>query len=76
MEDRSSKLNMCSACLHVAADTLRSTTTLVEALYILYFNEHHYNTRLLDAYATLVVSSIVVAGILRAHCTHELQATR
>jgi len=57
------RINMCSALMHVASDALRSITTLIEGLLILYTDLDSENT---DAVASLIVSSIIVIGAIGA----------
>ena len=56
-----SKLNMASALLHVGSDSLRSMTTLVEAILLWTTN---YNGTFIDAWASLIVSGLILLGAL------------
>merc|ERR1712025_1399644 len=50
------EVNMCSALLHVGADTIRSTTTLTESILIVHFNWNGTST---DAWASIIVSILI-----------------
>ncbi|GAB5360710.1 hypothetical protein AAMO2058_000650600 [Amorphochlora amoebiformis] len=56
-------INILSALMHVASDALRSVTTLIEGLLILYTDLDSENT---DAVASLIVSTIIVIGTTAA----------
>lgn len=55
-----SAMNMCSAFSHVIADTIRSVTSILLGLVVLF--DHTVNGSRCDAYATLVVSSTILFG--------------
>ena len=56
-------LNMGSALMHVLSDSLRSITTLIEALLIfLLAEEGDGSSALFDAWATLVVAGLVIVA--------------
>mmetsp|Transcript_343 Transcript_343/g.490 ORF Transcript_343/g.490 Transcript_343/m.490 type:complete len:412 (-) Transcript_343:679-1914(-) len=63
VEVEMARINMCSALMHVGSDALRSITTLIEGLLILYTDLDSENT---DAVASLIVSSIIVIGTIGA----------
>jgi len=54
-----SQINMISALLHVLSDSIRSLTTLMEAILIKWFGT---NGEITDAVAGLIMFSIIVAG--------------
>ena len=54
-----SRLNMCSAFLHVLADCMRSSTTLTEAVLIGWYG---FDSERTDAIASLVVSATILLG--------------
>ena len=58
-----SRLNMCSAFLHVLADCMRSSTTLTEAVLIGWYG---FDSERTDAIASLVVSATILVGCAAA----------
>ncbi len=58
-----SRLNMCSAFLHVLADCMRSTTTLTEAVLIGWYG---FDSERTDAFASLIVSATILLGCAAA----------
>jgi hypothetical protein len=56
-------LNMGSALLHVLSDSLRSATTLVEAILILSYPE--VPSSAFDAWATLAVTATILAALAK-----------
>lgn len=56
-------MNMRSALLHVGADFLRSSTTVVEGLFIIFGGTHGRST---DSVAAMVVSSTILLGACSA----------
>lgn len=58
-----SRLNMCSAFLHVLADCMRSSTTLTEAVLIGWYG---FDSERTDAIASLVVSATILLGCAAA----------
>jgi len=56
-----SEVNMCSALLHVGADTVRSTTTLAESILIVQFQ---WDDRSTDAWASIIVSGLITVASL------------
>jgi hypothetical protein len=58
-----SRLNMCSAFLHVLADCMRSTTTLTEAVLIGWYG---FDSERTDAIASLIVSATILLGCAAA----------
>ena len=56
-----SEVNMCSALLHVGADTVRSTTTLAESILIVQFQ---WDGRSTDAWASIIVSGLITLASL------------
>eukprot|EP00467_Chlorarachnion_reptans_P015835 CAMPEP_0114509232 /NCGR_PEP_ID=MMETSP0109-20121206/13086_1 /TAXON_ID=29199 /ORGANISM="Chlorarachnion reptans, Strain CCCM449" /LENGTH=377 /DNA_ID=CAMNT_0001688343 /DNA_START=212 /DNA_END=1345 /DNA_ORIENTATION=- len=63
VDSQIARINMCSALMHVGSDALRSITTLIEGLLILYTDLDSENT---DAVASLIVSTIIVFGAVGA----------
>jgi len=63
VKSQMARMNMCSALMHVGSDALRSITTLIEGLLILYTDLDSENT---DAVASLIVSTIIVIGTIGA----------
>mmetsp|Transcript_8502 Transcript_8502/g.16730 ORF Transcript_8502/g.16730 Transcript_8502/m.16730 type:complete len:271 (-) Transcript_8502:247-1059(-) len=61
--DHTGKMNMCSALSHVLSDTMRSITTLVESIILL---NTDINGARADAYASLVVSSLIILGLIKS----------
>lgn len=59
------KVNMCTAFLHVGADFLRSSTALIASILMLGFG---YNTGHTDAWASLLVGAVILAGAMTASC--------
>lgn len=59
----SSHVNMCSALLHILSDLMRSITTLVASL-LIWFGS--FDGRVIDGWAAIIVSAIIIAGILGA----------
>jgi len=55
------EVNMCSALLHVGADTVRSTTTLAESILIMHFQ---FDGRATDAWASIIVSGLITIASL------------
>jgi len=55
-------LNLYSAGLHVIADLMRSTTTLIESILIWFYN---YESNVTDAWAALIVSSLILLPCLQ-----------
>jgi len=53
----SGDLNLQAAAIHVIADLMRSTTTLVESILIWFFN---FDSTTTDAWAALIVSALIV----------------
>eukprot|EP00927_Polykrikos_kofoidii_P080391 TRINITY_DN77265_c0_g1_i1.p1 TRINITY_DN77265_c0_g1~~TRINITY_DN77265_c0_g1_i1.p1 ORF type:complete len:284 (-),score=48.01 TRINITY_DN77265_c0_g1_i1:12-824(-) len=51
-------VNMCSALMHVLADLLRSTTTLIASIMMFC----GYSSEKVDAWASLIVSGLIFAG--------------
>eukprot|EP01065_Artemidia_motanka_P024345 TRINITY_DN289_c0_g1_i8.p1 TRINITY_DN289_c0_g1~~TRINITY_DN289_c0_g1_i8.p1 ORF type:complete len:301 (+),score=140.96 TRINITY_DN289_c0_g1_i8:70-972(+) len=58
----SEQMNLCSALMHVSADLMRSTTTFVESILIWAYG---INGSKCDAYATVIVSSTILLGLLK-----------
>lgn len=56
-------VNMTSAFLHLGADFLRSTTTFIEGLVIVFAK---MDSDVVDAYACLIVSGTILVGVLVA----------
>eukprot|EP01064_Diplonema_japonicum_P039483 TRINITY_DN9909_c0_g1_i2.p1 TRINITY_DN9909_c0_g1~~TRINITY_DN9909_c0_g1_i2.p1 ORF type:complete len:304 (+),score=63.07 TRINITY_DN9909_c0_g1_i2:47-958(+) len=59
------QMNLCSALMHVAADLLRSTTTMVESILIL---QYGINGEEADSYATVIVSGTILLGAVKPVC--------
>lgn len=59
------QVNMCTAFLHVGADFLRSSTTLVASILMLGFG---FDTTKTDAWASLLVGAIILAGACTGIC--------
>jgi Co/Zn/Cd efflux system component len=63
VEGHSSAINMVSAVTHILSDFLRSTTTLVASLLIWVGG---WNSTKVDAFAALIVASVILVGLLGA----------
>ena len=68
-----SRLNMCSAFLHVLADCMRSTTTLTEAVLIGWYG---FDSERTDAIASLIVSATILLGCAAAAAVWVRSALR
>jgi len=71
VEEQKPSMNMRSAFIHVGADMLRSMTTVVEGLVVLYAGAE---PRRSDAVAALVVSATILAGGCGASASWMQQA--
>jgi len=58
-----SKMNVLSAMTHIFSDLVRSTTTLIESI-LIYTTE--IDSRVLDGYAAVIVTSVILLGLLGA----------
>lgn len=57
-------INVCAGLLHVGADTLRSTTTLVEGIVIMNDGDGSISSKDQDGIAAIVVCSIIILSTL------------
>ena len=59
-EDHTANVNMLSALMHIGSDLLRSTTTFVEGVILLYYTD--VDSNLIDGWCTLIVCSLIMVG--------------